>query len=125
MKKLVLLVHDDLESPLARKHLLELAGYRVRAMQRVDDCLRAIHEATRPALVMTDVLVHGATGFELCTRVREEFTPAELPVLITTSLFRDAVYREEATRVGAGSYLVRPIDPRELLREVHRLTTGD
>lgn len=122
MTKEILIVHDDQESPAERRTLLETAGYRVTLLQSAPAALRAI-ERRRPALVLTDVLVHGMTGFELCRAIRERWSAEELPVAIASYIYCLPVFREAALEAGAQEFVVKPIAPAELLKLVQNLTS--
>jgi len=68
----------------------------------------------RPDLVVLDLMLPGASGLEVCRRLREEQdTQAPLPVIMLTAL------GEESDRVlglesGADDYVTKPFSPREL-----------
>jgi CheY-like chemotaxis protein len=120
--KEVLLVHDDQESPAARRHLFEMAGYRVSLVQSALACLQSI-ERRRPALVWSDVLVHGMTGFELCRRIRAQHEPEALPVVLSSYVYCLPLFREEALAAGAQEYVVKPAPPDELLHVLQRFAS--
>ena len=72
----------------------------------------------RPDLVVLDLMLPGASGLEVCRRLREERdTQAPLPVIMLTAL------GEESDRVGglesgADDYVTKPFSPRELTLRV-------
>jgi two-component system response regulator ResD len=72
----------------------------------------------RPDLVVLDLMLPGASGLEVCRRLREEQdTQAPLPVIMLTAL------GEESDRVaglesGADDYVTKPFSPRELTLRV-------
>ena len=85
-----------------------------------------IAAAWRPDLVVLDLMLPGASGLEVCRRLREERgASVPLPVIMLTAL------GEESDRVlglesGADDYVTKPFSPRELtlrvqavLRRVH------
>ena len=63
--------HDQQESPEARKHFLELAGYVVKLMKSYRELSAAFKEGP-PDLVLIDVLLEGKNGFE-SARMIESF----------------------------------------------------
>ena len=72
----------------------------------------------RPDLVVLDLMLPGASGLEVCRRLRAERGPqAPLPVIMLTAL------GEESDRVlglesGADDYVTKPFSPRELTLRV-------
>jgi DNA-binding response OmpR family regulator len=117
----IFLVHDDQEPPTARRSFLEMAGYTVTVLQDADEVMQLLVQK-KPALIVLDVLVHGKTGFDLCREIRVRHTPEELPIILCTEIYRSQVFHDEALRVGAQRYLVRPIRLDELVRHVNELT---
>ncbi len=75
-------------------------------------------EAIRPDLVLADVHMPGADGYEVCQRTRE-ILPAT-PVLLLVGTF-EVFDQDRAARVGASGHLKKPFDSQELLRRVKEL----
>lgn len=121
--KEIFLIHDDREGHESRRNILEIGGYVVTAFQRTDKCLELLGER-QPALILMDVLLHGMHGFDLCREIRKEYSGQELPIIITSELYRGSVFEEEAVRVGAQLYLQRPVPPEKVLELVNQLATG-
>jgi chemotaxis family two-component system response regulator PixH len=117
----IFFVHDFQESPLTRKNYLEMSGFQVTLLKSGDDCLRAM-AATKPALVLMDVLLEGKNGFEACRAIRERAGPAEVPIILCSHIYRSRIYRDEAVAAGAQRYLLLPIRLDELLAHVNELT---
>ena len=113
----IFFVHDQQESPVPRKDFLEMAGFRVTAMRSGAECFEALEQRT-PDLVMLDVLLEGPNGFEVCRRIRERFTAAELPVVLGSMVYRSRVYRDEAFACGAQLYVVRPAKLDDLVAQI-------
>ncbi len=74
--------------------------------------LEAAHR-TRPDLVVSDVMMPGMDGFELCRRLKQDPAFATTPVLLLTARAgTEAV--AEGLDVGADDYVVKPFALREL-----------
>jgi putative two-component system response regulator len=78
-------------------------------------------EATRPDLVILDVMMPGMDGFEVCRRIRANPGLAEMPVIMITAL-DDRESRLKGLRVGADDFLNKPFDGFELLARVQTIT---
>lgn len=112
-------VHDQQEIPTPRVQFLEMSGFRVSTFESGAALLAALSEH-KPDLVLMDVLLPGAHGFDVCRLVRHQYPAEELPVLLSSELYRTRVYRDEAALCGAQDYLVRPIDPAHLVDAITR-----
>jgi len=82
-------------------------------------------------VVLLDVMLPGADGFEVCRRLRAAPELAALPVIMLTAR-GDDVDKIVGLELGADDYLAKPFNPRELLARIHavlrrgrRLATRD
>jgi len=117
------LVHDQQESAATRRSFLEMSGFRVVPIRSSRECLERI-ALEKPDLALIDVLIEGLNGFELCRRIRTTFEPAELPVILGSTIYRSRIYRDEALRAGAQRYLLRPVKLDELVRQISEVLSG-
>lgn len=122
-EKLILVVDDDEELCGLLTEYLGPEGFVVRA---VHDGAAGLAEALsgRYALVILDVMLPGANGFEVLHRIREA---SPLPVIMLTAR-GDDVDRIVGLEIGADDYLAKPFLPRELvarMRAVLRRARAD
>ncbi len=75
---------------------------------------------SRPDAAILDVALPGVSGYGLCRELREVLG-AEIPVLFVSGSRVDAIDRAAGLLVGGDDYLVKPIDPDELLARLRRL----
>ncbi len=68
-------------------------------------------------VVLLDVMLPGADGFEVCRRIRAEPALAALPVIMLTAR-GDDVDKIVGLELGADDYLAKPFNPRELLARI-------
>jgi two-component system response regulator MprA len=98
------------------RRTLEADGYGVTVAQEGDEAL-AILRRDAVDLVILDVMLPGADGFEVCRRLRRE---SLVPVLMLTA--RDEpVDKVTGLDCGADDYVVKPFDPGELLARARAL----
>jgi putative two-component system response regulator len=76
--------------------------------------------ATKPDLVLLDVMMPEMDGFEVCRRIRENPALAELPIIMITAL-DDRASRLKGLRAGADDFLNKPFDGLELLARVQTI----
>jgi two-component system response regulator MprA len=112
----VLVVDDDPRILSMMRRILELDGYRVVTAAEGDAALETLRRE-QVDLVVLDVMLPGADGFEVCRTVRRE---SPVPILMLTA--RDeAVDKVNGLDCGADDYVVKPFDAEELLARVRAL----
>lgn len=93
---------------------LEDAGYEVLEAADGDEGLQvALRE--RPDLILSDVLMPGLDGFELCRAIQADADLAGTPVILASSVFVEHDDRELAARAGACAYVTREPDLASIL----------
>ena len=107
----------DVRSLIARK--LEQAGYEVREAADGDEALAAARQRM-PRLVVLEVSLLGACGYEVCHRLREEFGEG-LPIVFVSGERTEPYDAVAGLLIGADDYLVKPFAPDELLARISRL----
>ncbi|HPF13987.1 MAG TPA: diguanylate cyclase [Planctomycetota bacterium] len=109
----VLLIDDDEQMLRLLSHYLQRAGYHVEtALSSKEGLRKAISLA--PHIVVTDWMMPGMTGVELCRALRETPTGKRMYVLLVTAR-GDDVQVLEAFEAGADDYIVKPFNPRILV----------
>jgi len=76
-----------------------------------------------PALIITEVLLPGKSGFEICAAVKHNPTTASIPIIILTSK-ADLSGRMAGITAGADAYLTKPFSPVYLITLVSEMLAG-
>lgn len=108
----VLIVDDEPVNLLVLRTFLVRAGFVVIEASGGQEALKKIHE--QPVdLVILDIMMPGMSGFEVCLKIRERFTPARLPILLLTAKnqVEDLL---QGFRCGASDFLTKPFQRDEL-----------
>ncbi|HXJ68071.1 MAG TPA: response regulator transcription factor [Verrucomicrobiae bacterium] len=119
MSELVMVIEDEKEIRDLVRYNLEKAGYRVAAAADGEEGLKQLF-ASRPDVLVLDLMLPGINGLEIVREVRGEPLTHDLPVLILTarSAEMDKLLGFEQ---GADDYLTKPFSPRELVARVGAL----
>lgn len=111
--KHLLLVDDDaIQRKLAAFRLSRL-GFRVTTAGDGEEAL-ALARSERPDVIVSDVLMPGIDGFELCSRARIDVDLKTTPILLMTNSYLEGSDRDLAERVGADAYVLRTPELVEL-----------
>ena len=114
----VLVVGNDKQFRQMVRAVLERAGFAVVVSGNADAAL-AVAVAEPPALALVDVVLPGASGFELYQELRDRLGE-ELPIIFVSGERTEPHDRVAGLLLGADDYLVKPIDPDELVARVRR-----
>jgi FixJ family two-component response regulator len=110
----ICIVDDDDEVRSSIANYFRAAGLEVRTFASADDFLRSPERPITDCLV-TDIHMNGADGMALQRELKR--AGSSFPVIVMTG-FPTEPARAEAARLGATAFLVKPIDPDELLEQV-------
>jgi CheY-like chemotaxis protein len=113
----VILVEDDPLLARFTQTLLSLSNLDVRVAGNRAEVVAEIRRPPRPDLILLDVVLPDADGFDILARVRQHPVLKDVPVvLLTGRATREAVLRGLA--LGADGYLTKPFEPDSLMRAV-------
>ncbi|MGE6578530.1 ATP-binding protein [Paenibacillus xylanexedens] len=84
------------------------------------EALARMNELQNFDLVITDMMMVGMSGYELCGLIRERYSLIELPILIMTASNRDDTITA-CFAAGANDYISKPIGRNELISRVRTL----
>jgi CheY-like chemotaxis protein len=115
----ILLADDSVTAQNMGRRILSDAGYDVTTVNNGSAALKKIAES-KPDLIVLDVYMPGYGGLEVCQRLREAPETARIPVLLTVGKL-EPFKAEEARRVRADGFLVKPFEASELLTALTKL----
>ncbi len=115
--KRVLLADDNTDMVGYVRRLLEGQGYIVDSAGDGEAAL-ALAQATKPDLILTDVMMPRLDGFGLLKRIRNDPRLADIPVLMLSARAGEEA-KVEGLEAGADDYLIKPFAARELVARVH------
>ncbi len=101
---------------------LELLGYQIDVVETGGEAMAFIAK-TMPDMVIVDTTLPDVDGIEWIARMRTEYTPEQLPVLVF-SLDPSLETVERAYHAGAQDYLITPFDPTIMEEKIETLLAG-
>jgi len=119
MKRKVLIVEDQADVRELIRITLELEDFDLHEAADGQGALRLL-ASLKPDLVLSDVMMPGIDGLELCRRVKADAGLRHTKVVLLSARGR-AEDRAAGVKAGADAYLVKPFGPLELLDTVRRL----
>ncbi len=112
----IVLVEDDQRlRELVQQYLLK-NGFTVTAMADGRQLLSTVQQS-QPALVILDIMLPGADGFELCRQIRRFYAG---PLLFMTAK-NEAIDQVLGFELGADDYVIKPVEPRILVARINAL----
>lgn len=116
-KVVTVLVVEDAPSEMAlMSHYLQAEGFSViGAVTGKEGLDKAI--AQRPDVIVTDVVMPGISGFELCRELKRTPETQAVPVVICSSK-KQNIDRLWGMRQGAKAYLTKPYTRDQLVEAV-------
>ncbi|MFN3430803.1 MAG: response regulator transcription factor [Candidatus Sericytochromatia bacterium] len=124
MAEKILLVDDEEMIVESIEYALLQEGYEVVRASNGQEALQQV-QLTKPNLIVLDLMLPQLSGLEVCRLLRREHN--DVPVIMLTAKGEE-IDRVIGLEVGADDYLVKPIDPMELLFRIKsalRLTSPD
>jgi DNA-binding NarL/FixJ family response regulator len=117
-----ILIADD--HPLIREGLRRIMELdpQMRVVGEVGDGQGAINQARnlKPDVILMDLKMPGTSGIEASRVIRREFP--EIRIIILTVAEDDDML--EVIRAGASGYLLKDVEPAELLKAIHTVFEG-
>ena len=116
----VLIVDDTFEHRELMSMLLRQSGFNVLTAESIEDGYKLV-EREHPDLVMSDVVMPGGSGIELCRLIRKNVNLNRIPILLVSALDKETQHIVEALAAGADDYIEMPFEPHRLVAKVLRL----
>ena len=123
MSKTILVVDDSGTMVLSLKNTLEIAGFSVLTASDGLKGLERLQAGPKPDLIVTDINMPNMNGIEFIGKVRSTPGYRFTPILVLTTESQQA-RRDEAKRLGATGWMVKPVGGADLLKIVRQVLPG-
>ena len=117
MKTKILIVEDDPHILLGLEEVLKSEGYETAVCSRGDEAMAAVAKF-QPALIVLDVMLPGASGYDICKQLRAK--KIATPILMLTAKGQE-IDKVIGLDLGADDYVTKPFGVRELLARIQAL----
>jgi DNA-binding NarL/FixJ family response regulator len=114
----LLVVDDDALFRAWLREALERAGFDVTEASDAGEAFESV-ERTRPHLALLDVRLETTSGYEIHRELNDRYA-GSIPVIFVSGERTEPYDRAAGLLLGADDYLVKPIDPDELIARVRR-----
>ena len=118
MPSYILLVDDNLDLSDNLKLILEMEGYRVQAAMSGQAAIEAMQDET-PSLIIADIVMPGASGYDFFREVKENPTWANIPFMFLSALTTSEDV-ERGMQLGADDYVTKPFAITDLLVAIRK-----
>jgi two-component system phosphate regulon response regulator PhoB/two-component system alkaline phosphatase synthesis response regulator PhoP len=116
MGKLVVIVDDEPDIlDLVSLHL-ERANFRVRGYENASSFFKFLEKET-PDLVVLDLMLPDADGFEICKYMKGDERLSAIPIVMLTAKAEETD-KILGLELGADDYVTKPFSPKELVARV-------
>ncbi|MCI5209570.1 MAG: response regulator, partial [Candidatus Electrothrix sp. ATG2] len=116
----ILIADDDTNARIYLQTVLDTQGHEVLIAVDGVDAL-ALVQKELPDLVISDGLMPRMDGFELCRLMKLNAALSQIPFIFYTATYVDKRDRELALASGATRYLLKPLEPKNLLNIIQEV----
>lgn len=116
--KMIFIVDDNIE---VRKYLKQILSdqYHIFEAKSVEEAQKLLKLYT-PDLIITDVVMDGASGVDFCVSIKESDELKHIPVILLTASTSETI-KLKGAESGADDYIIKPFDKDYLLARVKGL----
>jgi two-component system chemotaxis response regulator CheY len=121
MTKSIFVIDDSATMLMSVKQTLEMSGFKVDTAKDGLEGLTKLKAGLKPDLIITDINMPNMNGIDFIKNARVLLRFIPILALTTES---QATKRDEAKKIGATGWLVKPISGPDLLKVVRQVLPG-
>jgi two-component system phosphate regulon response regulator PhoB len=115
-KERILIVEDEEDILELIKYNLVKEGYKVTPATTGEDAIK-LAESEPPDLILLDLMLPGADGFEVCRRLGNNPKTRQIPIVMLTAKGEEADI-VTGLELGADDYITKPFSPKVLIARI-------
>lgn len=115
IKKLILIIDDELDFLQTMRFFLEGSNFRVIAASTPEEGLEKVK--LKPDLILLDLKMPRINGHQMCKRIKEDNAAVDIPIIMFTS--QDSTLdKVEAFELGVADYIGKTFSFEEILARI-------
>lgn len=117
MKKKILIIEDDNDILEITTTILDMANFEVSGTGGTDDIITLVN-VHQPDLILTDYMLPGLSGGQICSMIKNNSTTTNIPVILMSA------YQKQAIDIGNFKYdafIKKPFNVDYLLNIINKL----
>jgi len=112
----IMVVDDDADTVSILARHLQREGFLAIEAVSGAECLKLAHESAVDVILL-DLMMPGMDGFQVCRKLKENPSTAEIPIIMITAR-DDLDARAEGMRLGVSDFLAKPVFRRQLASRI-------
>ena len=113
----ILAVDDSSANLHLIRSTLEPSGYKVIAVSTIEEAMAMAREFS-PDLIISDLHMRGETGFDFIKKIKRDLRLKNIPFVFLSATVWKRQDQADGLALGAVKFILRPIDPELLVKEV-------
>lgn len=118
-KKTIVVVDDEPDTAEMFAEMMRLSGFEVYKCYRTAQAIKTITKKMPDAVVL-DIMMPGASGYEVLKYMRSDPKLARIPVVVTSAKSMPSDIRRGLSE-GASVYLTKPVAFQDLKKAVEKV----
>ena len=119
-RPVILVIEDNRDVQIILTAQLDYYGFKVVCKSNGPSGLEWL-EKNKADLVILDLMLPGMSGFVIAQRIRERYSPSQLPILMLSALGVEADDRVRGLEAGANDIMAKPYKAEELVARIRVL----
>ncbi|MGE5481026.1 MAG: response regulator [Chloroflexota bacterium] len=122
-QKVIAIVDDEPDIVELIALHLERSGFKIKSFDHAEGLFKYLKTGT-PDLVLLDLMLPDADGFEICKFLKKEDKYQSIPVIMLTARSEE-MDKIIGLELGADDYVTKPFSPRELVARIKAVLRRD
>ncbi len=116
-KESKILVVDDNEFNIHLIASILKGKYNVNVAMNGKDAIKMVQK-DKPDIILLDVMMPEMDGYEVCRRLKSDYTTKDIPVIFLTALSEESD-EMKGLDLGAVDYIVKPVNPKLVEKRIN------
>lgn len=112
----LLLADDSITIQKVVELILSEENYSITSVSNGEEAFE-IAKMDRPDIILADIIMPKADGYQLCEQIKKDPDLRTVPVLLLAGAY-ESFDTSKASAVGADDYIIKPFESQELIRKV-------